>query len=63
MYEERASCCLIPFGHSDNLHIVLMLGDNGKIYGGIDDYLFQYGNDIVSGFDALINGKEVLEIN
>ncbi|MEQ1965330.1 SUKH-3 domain-containing protein [Xenorhabdus khoisanae] len=62
-YEERAFCNLIPFGLSSDKHIVLMLGDDGNIYGGIDDYLFKYGNNILSGIDILINGKELLELD
>ncbi|MDE9534635.1 SUKH-3 domain-containing protein [Xenorhabdus bovienii] len=62
-YEDRIGCQLVIFGESSNGYIILMLGDNGKIYGGFDDLLYQYGDDISSGLDVLINGKELLEIN
>ncbi|MDE9435287.1 SUKH-3 domain-containing protein [Xenorhabdus bovienii] len=62
-YEDRTSCKLIPFGECCNGYITLILGSDGKIYGAFDNSLFQYGNDILSGLDVLINGKNVLEIN
>ncbi|MEQ1963104.1 hypothetical protein ABLB69_08000 [Xenorhabdus khoisanae] len=59
---KRFSCKLIPFGECSNGYVTLMLGDNGIIYGAFDGELFQYGHDILSGLDVLINGEEVITI-
>lgn len=39
-----------------------MYGENGAIYGGCDDYLWKYGCNISLAMDAIINGKEAIEI-
>lgn len=33
-----------------------------KKYGGLDDYLWKYGDNLSSSIDILINGKEAVEI-
>lgn len=58
IYEKIALCPLVPIGECDNKHIVLMYGD-GAIYGGFDDFLCQYGNNLESSMDMLITGKDV----
>ncbi|EBC4879171.1 hypothetical protein D4F64_24215 [Salmonella enterica subsp. enterica] len=61
-YIERAMCNMIPIGECSNGYITLMYGENGAIYGGCDDYLWEYGCNLSLAIDALINGKEVVEI-
>ena len=61
-YEERAECKLTPIGECCNGYFILMYG-NGVLYGGADDYLYKYGNNISEAIDNFVNGKELIEIN
>lgn len=61
-YIERSGCNMIPVGECNNGYITLMYGENGAIYGGCDDYLWEYGCNISLAMDAIINGKEAIEI-
>ncbi|HFP2048123.1 TPA: hypothetical protein ACHKEA_005716, partial [Escherichia coli] len=59
---ERAGYNMIPVGECSNGHITLLYGENNVIYGGLDDYLWKYGDNLSSSIDILINGKEAVEI-
>lgn len=61
-YIERAGYNMIPVGECSNGHITLLYGENNVIYGGLDDYLWKYGDNLSSSIDILINGKEAVEI-
>lgn len=44
-YERRAGQILTPVGLAASNHVVLMVADSGKVYGGYDNYLAIYGDD------------------
>lgn len=60
-YEERTGERLIVVGEAYNGHLTLMLSDQGRLYGGYDDYLCCFGSDIAEGLANLFarGGREV----
>lgn len=62
LYQQQTDCLLIPVGECSNGYIVLLYGSDGKLYGGFDELLYLFGDDIHSAFDCLINGKPAIEI-
>jgi hypothetical protein len=53
-YAARAGTRLIPVGYAYHEHLLLMLGENGHLIGGYDDYLADVGSSPAEAIDNLI---------
>ena len=62
-YESRTKESLVVIGEAYNGYLVLMVSDNGSIYGGYDDYLTLLGKSFSEALDAILNSKETAVIN
>jgi hypothetical protein len=61
-YSERAHSVLIPIGEANNGHLLLMMDNEGGLYGAYDRYFTKLGEDIEDGLNAIFERRETQSI-
>ncbi len=56
-YAARAGTALVPVGASNTGHLMLLIGEDGRWFGGFDDEFGELGEDLLSCLDNLILEK------
>jgi hypothetical protein len=56
-YEERIGVGVAPIGYAYRDHLLLLLADDGRFFGGYDDHLTELGSSALEAIDALISGR------
>ena len=61
-YSERVGLPLIPIGKAYNGHLLLMIDENGALYGAYDNFLTELGDDFEDGLNAIFQRRKTPEI-
>ena len=61
-YKARAGQVVVPIGYGARDHMLLLLGEDGTWFGGYDDVVGVLGYDVEGMLDALVEGREFLEV-
>ncbi len=61
-YYNRIKSNLCPIGTAYREHLVLLMDNEGKVYGAMDDYLVKIGNDYIFAINNIVNDIEFIEI-
>jgi hypothetical protein len=61
-YELRIGRKLCVIGTAYRRHVILVMAEDGKVYGGYDGWLAKMGDSGIEAIEAIINNKEFSEI-
>ena len=61
-YEVRVASRLIPIGCAYNEHMVLLLAEDGRVFGSYDDFLALLGENVFAAIELFLTNGEVEEI-
>ena len=61
-YEQRVGESLVVIGEANNGHMVLLLSETGRMFGGNDDFLCELGSSMADGLRSLFEGREGIEV-
>lgn len=56
-YSSRAQTPLIPMGYANSEHLLLLVAEDGRWFGGYDDEFGYLGNSVLSMVDIVANGR------
>ncbi|MGW4400238.1 SUKH-3 domain-containing protein [Amycolatopsis nivea] len=63
IYADRAGTELVPVGEASRGHLLVLVGEDGRWFGGFDDAFGELGDDFLSCLDELIlNNKFIREL-
>ncbi|MBB1153083.1 SUKH-3 domain-containing protein [Amycolatopsis dendrobii] len=54
IYAERAGTALVPVGEANRGYLVVLVGEDGRWFGGFDDAFGELGDDFLSSLDGLV---------
>lgn len=55
-YETRLKVPLAPIGYANHDHLLLLMSEDGRFFGGCDDFLTELGGSPSEMVDAIIDG-------
>ncbi len=62
-YKDRIGANLLcPIGSAYREHFILIMDENGIVYGGYDDYLVKMGDSYIEAINSIISDQEFMEI-
>lgn len=61
-YQVRVSSRLLPIGCAYNDHMVLLLAEDGRVFGSYDDFLALLGENVFAAIELFLTNGEVEEI-
>lgn len=61
-YEARVHEKLVVIGMAYNGHLVLLLSESGRVYGGYDDHLCLIGTDVQDAMSNLFDRRQMTEV-
>jgi len=56
-YEARLKVALAPIGYANHDHLLLLMSEDGRFFGGYDDFLTELGGTPIEMVDAIIDGN------
>lgn len=61
-WAERLGTQLLPIGEAFDEHMTLVMTEDGRVFGGYDDFLAFIGQDGEDAIEALCSGREIQEV-
>jgi hypothetical protein len=52
-YADRIGCRVVPVGAARQDHLLVLLAEDGRLFGGFDDELGELGDDVVEAVETL----------
>lgn len=60
-YESRVGSALLPIGFAYDDHMLLLLSEDGRVFGAFDEFLAWLGNDELAAVELLVTNGEIHE--